>query len=92
MPCFYTGSREGDERLLVEEELNRLTRLLCKTAKKLKRAGVITSGKRPDGVLSEFPELKAWAEAHWERERKKKPKKRASSKTSDLPRHMRLSK
>lgn len=38
MPCYYTGSREGDLELNLEEShkvVTKLTRLLCEACKKI---------------------------------------------------------
>ena len=60
MPCYATGSAEGDARLAAQEandELTKVTRLLCKLCGRLERSGFtkpITTDKK----------LHAWWEKH----------------------------
>lgn len=69
MPCYYTGSLEGDLRESIsnqdayiksqKKELDLATRLLCSLTKKV-----------PAQYLTD-PELKAWMEKHAEMDRKR---------------------
>lgn len=68
MPCYMTGSAEGDRALALEETRDRmlkrqqrLTRIMCATAKKARRDGFF--GKLPD-------EFKRWARQHVRSDRK----------------------
>lgn len=65
MPCYMTGTREGDLALRVEElheEATKTTRLLCKTLRSL--------DKRTVGSLPK--DVQEWWEKHQEIDRKRK--------------------
>lgn len=57
MPCFYTGSAEGDARLLVEEansKLTMVTQLLCAVLETMEKRGQVI----PQGALEWWKEHK----------------------------------
>lgn len=58
MPCFYTGSAEGDARLNAAEShkaLTKATRVLCKTCKWLEKSNLMDHSPS---------ELKKWWTSH----------------------------
>jgi hypothetical protein len=72
MPCYYTGSKEGDAALAYEEsvksltkKITKLTRLLCKTCEHIEHLEVT------------FPseEIENWWEKHKKTDAKRKGKK-----------------
>ena len=59
MPCYYTGTAEGDARLAAQEattELTEVTRLLCKAMKVVERERLLKS--MPDDVRDWWREHK----------------------------------
>lgn len=70
MPCYYTGSAEGDLRLAAEERektMTQLTQLLCKSCKELSKYA----------FMQHWPEdLRKWYSNHKkvDAERKRKEK------------------
>lgn len=68
MPCYYTGTREGDLELQAEEhgaELVALTRMLCSTIKNITKSH--SSAHRDKFLLSK--ETQAWWKAHQARDK-----------------------
>lgn len=48
MPCYITGTAEGDEKLFHDEEMTKLTQMLCETLRALEAS----NGKVPESVKS----------------------------------------
>lgn len=64
MPCYYTGTAEGDARLAAQERLTReeqkFTRMLCKTCQVLEENGI----EIPKGI-------KKWWKKHKKQDKKR---------------------
>jgi len=74
MPCYYTGSAEGDALLAADESINKarldrlkLTRLLCDICKTLDEC---------NGSFLMSKELKSWWKKHSKQDKKAKKGKK----------------